>query len=358
MRTLPRLAAAPMPLASTSHAHARVADLHMLDATALVAASDFNAPTDWFVYGHLHLILALPTLTLLYLYPPLESSQPLQKQAAYAFIGFIVFVGVFQSYIWDSYGATLGIWEFNPEKCTLRGSLPLPVEEVLWLFHHVLKTALYQLKAFEIVPANTALGAPSEQLRAGVTAMLVAAIAWGVWALGFSSEETIKCLGLVCAFFAPVWLLVWRVGGQFTLRHADRITWGWLAPGITTTLIDCLGQQQGVWRFPPTFLSGIGAGYLKLDVALVYMVSTFAVTASGAVVLAATEELLARRAVLRAAGAGGAEMDEEPTLWDVGKYIFTGRLELEEEGQDLPYQCTCTRAGCVIEDEPLATVAE
>ena len=30
---------------------------------------------------------------------------------------------------------------------------------MLWLFHHVLKTALYQLKAFELVPANTAVGA-------------------------------------------------------------------------------------------------------------------------------------------------------------------------------------------------------
>ena len=143
-------------------------------------------------------------------------------------------------------------------------------------------------------------------------------------------------------------------------------------------------------------MSGIGAGYLKLDVALVYMVSTFAVTASGAVVLAATEELLARRlasytsrvsrsrgashepratshkfyrraacsparAAFRAVGAGGAEMEEEPTLWDVGKYIFTGKLELENEGEDFPYSCTCTRAGCVIDDEhcePLASVAE
>ena len=102
------------------------------------------ARTDWFVYGHLHLILAIPTLAILYLSPPLQSTRPLQKQAALAFVGFIVVVGVVQSYIWDAYGATLGIWEFNPAKCTLREEFPLPVEEVLWLFHHVTKTALYQ----------------------------------------------------------------------------------------------------------------------------------------------------------------------------------------------------------------------
>ena len=45
---------------------------------------------------------------------------------------------------------------------------------------------------------------------------------------------------------------------------------------MTTVLIDCLGQQQGVWRFPAQYLSGISEGYLKLDIVLVYMVSTLA----------------------------------------------------------------------------------
>lgn len=341
----------------------------------------FIAPTDWFVYGHLHFILALPTLTLLAISPPLQNSQPLQKQAAYGFVGFIVIVGVIQSLLWDSYGATLGIWEFNPDKCTLRESFPLPVEEVLWLFHHVLKTALYQLKAFELVPANTSAGAPSPALRDGISATLLGATIFGVYALGFSAEDSIKCLGLVCAFFAPVWLLIWRIGGQFVVRHADRITWGWFAPGITTTLIDCLGQQQGVWRFPAAYLSGIEAGpYLKLDVALVYMVSTFAVTSSGAVVLAATEELLARRqaalataeassldsaaspaAGLEAAAPGGlpgmvlgrfaTALGEEPNLFDVGLYIFTGKLDLYGEGDRCAYSSECSLEGCVV-DEP------
>ena len=338
--------------------HARVPLMGSRAAAPIATLTEpFIAPTNWFVYGHLHFILALPTLALLYLSPPLQAAQPLQKQAAYAFVGFIVFVGVSQSYVWDAYGATLGIWEFNPSKCTLRESFPLPLEEVLWLFHHVTKTALYQLKAFELVPANTAVGAPSPALRNGVSAALVAAIAFGVYALGFSDVDTIKCVGLVCAFFAPVWLLVWQVGGQFVLRHADRITWGWVAPGVTTTLIDCLGQQQGVWRFPADFLSGIGYGYLKLDIVLVYMVSTFAVTASGAVVLAATEEYLARRAgrMASAAAATSGSDDEissaaEPTLLDVAQYIFkvftTGRLELGSEGDAFAYTPICTSEGC------------
>jgi len=307
----------------------------------------FVAPNDWFVYGHLHFILALPTLTLLAISPPLQTAQPLQKQVAYAFVGFIVFVGVVQSLLWDSYGATLGIWEFNPEKCTLREEFPLPVEEVMWLFHHVLKTALYQLKAFELVPADTSRGSPSAELQSAVSMTLVAAIVFGVYALGFSPDDTIKCIGLVCAFFAPVWLLIWQVGSQFILRHADRIAWGWLAPGVTTTLVDCLGQQQGVWRFPAAFLSGIEVGYLKLDVALVYMVSTFAVTASGAVVLAATEELLARRQALELSS---SDVQPEPTLLDVGQYIFTGRLELAEEGVPFQYTSACSIEGCVLED--------
>lgn len=286
------------------------------------------------VYSDLHAILALPTLTLLALYPSLQDAKQVQKTAAYTFIGFIVVVGVFQSFLWDSYGASQGFWEFNPAKCTLRENFPLPLEEILWLFHHVTKTALYQLKAFELIPRQSSRGLPSTELRAGVSLALVAASAFGVWALGAfgPTDDTVKCIGLVAAFFAPVWLLIWQVGSQFVLRHADRITWGWLLPGITTVLIDCLGQQQGVWRFPNEFLSGIGLGYLKLDIVLVYMVSTFAVTGTGAVILAATEELLARRA------AQGAPV---PTLIDVWQYIFSaarsGSLQLAGEGEAFSY---------------------
>ena len=32
--------------------------------------------------------------------------------------------------------------------------------------------------------------------------------------------------------FAPVLLLIWRAGGHFVLRHADRLAWGVLAPGV------------------------------------------------------------------------------------------------------------------------------
>ena len=125
---LPRLQAHRQPLLCSS----RALSTSPAPPPTMLLSDPFVAPTDWFVYGHLHFILALPTLTLLYIAPPLQTAQPLQKQAAYAFVGFIVLVGVAQSYIWDAYGATLGIWEFNPAKCTfdLGESFPLPVEEV------------------------------------------------------------------------------------------------------------------------------------------------------------------------------------------------------------------------------------
>ena len=157
------------------------------------------------------------------------------------------------------------------------------------------------------------------------------------------------------------------LGSQFVLRHADRIAWGWFAPGITTVLIDCLGQAEGVWRFPPQrvgghlsfgrgpctsivnilrtpsivnitrsvevgsrwrglffphrYLSGIGIGYLRLDIVLVYMVSTLAVTGTGACILAATEELSARR---ERAGR------PPPSLGEIFRYIAGRKLEEEK----------------------------
>ena len=171
---------------------------------------------------------------------PLQDAKPLQKQASYLFVFLIVLLGVGQSFVWDSYGASNGFWEFNPDKCTLRDDFPLPLEEVLWLFHHVLKTALYQLKAFELLPpATDAVGEPSPELRASISALLCALTAFGVWALGASPDDSVKCIGLVCAFFAPIWLIIWLIGGHYVLRHRDRLTWGWIAPGITVRAARC-----------------------------------------------------------------------------------------------------------------------
>ena len=76
----------------------------------------------------------------------------------------------------------------------MHGARPLPLPlEVLWLFHHVLKTALYQLKAFELVPAQTAAGEPSATLKGGVSAALAASTAFGVWALAFAADDHVRC---------------------------------------------------------------------------------------------------------------------------------------------------------------------
>ena len=88
------------------------------------------------------------------------------------------------------------------------------------------------------------------------------------------------------------------------------------------------------------------------------MVSTFAVTASGAVVLAAAEELLARRAIVGFDESASGKTVEDLSLVDVGEYIFTGKLDLDTEGDAFEYACTCTRDGCIIDDEPLPAAVE
>lgn len=110
-----------------------------------------------------------------------------------------------------------------------------------------------------------------------------------------SVASSVKCLGLIAAFFTPIWLLIFILGSPLLPRHGPRFLLGWLLPSATTVLIDLLGQHQGVWRFPAAFLSRIEYGYLKVDIVLVYTVSTFAVTGTGAVLLAAAEELVAAR---------------------------------------------------------------
>ena len=136
-----------------------------------------------------------------------------------------------------------------------------------------------------------------------------------------ADADHLKCVGLVAAFFAPVLAICFNLGTRYLRSHWRLFAAGWLAPGLWTVAIDCVGQQQGVWNFPGQYLTGISTlpdGLLKLDIAAVYMVSTLAVTATGAIILAAGDEFAARRA---AAGEVG-----EATLWDFGLFLFEGAL--------------------------------
>lgn len=185
--------------------------------------------------------------------------------------------------------------------------------------------------------------------RAVGNVLLLGAMVAGVDALLGDAEQS-KCLGLIAAFFAPVLAIIWNLGSRYFLSHWKLFLLGWAAPGWWTVAIDCVGQQQNVWSFPPTYLTGIATldGWLKLDIAAVYLVSTFAVTATGAIILAAADEFSAsaRAVAANPIASGGAEQptptllaagggpevrtgeahvcagDEEASLWDLGLFIF------------------------------------
>ena len=287
-------------------------------------------------YWDLHGGLLVPTVWLLTAGMPSllrsssEGSSKLTRTASFAFLGFILTIAVLQAFVWDSVGAEIGIWQFNPEKTTgLGASTLLPLEEVLWLFHHVIKAALWQLKIADFDLAKP--GAPPAPLPAAAMAggnAALAALAVGGAAALLGEYDSAKCVGLVAAFFAPVLAICFNLGTRYLRSHWRLFAAGWLAPGLWTVAIDCVGQQQGVWNFPGQYLTGISTlpdGLLKLDIAAVYLVSTLAVTATGAIILAAGDEFAARRA---AAGEVG-----EATLWDFGLFLFEGALGPEVRRQ-------------------------
>jgi len=296
-------------------------------------------------YWDLHGFLLVPTAWLLTAGKPSlldEGKDPLTRRASFAFIAFILAIAVAQAFVWDSVGAQIGIWEFNPQKSTGLGAATLlPAEEIAWLFHHVVKAALWQIKMGEwrLTAAPCSDPAPLEPVaRAACNAALLAAWAAGVAAL-VGEDDSLRCLGLVASFFAPVFALILNLGSRYLLSHWRLFVAGWLPPGAWTVAIDCVGQQQRVWRFPQTFLTGVatlppdssGVGLLKLDIAAVYLVSTFAVTGTGAIILAAAQEFAAQRQRQRggeaseAGRAGAAEGEQEPeTLWHLGLFILHG----------------------------------
>ena len=233
-------------------------------------------------YWDLHIFLLVPTVFLLTQgRPTLLTSEgdPLRRTAAFSYITFILSIAVAQAFVWDSVGANIGIWEFNPAKCTGLGTgTLLPLEEIAWLFHHVIKAALWQLKVCEwTFNAPSVPPAPmADELRQQGNMALFVLASFGVFALA-GDIDTVKCLGLIAAFFAPVLAIVWNLGSRYLRSHWKLFLVGWLAPGWWTVCIDCVGQQQGVWFFPPRYLTGLATlpdGLLKLDIAAVYLVST------------------------------------------------------------------------------------
>eukprot|EP00322_Chrysochromulina_rotalis_P014778 CAMPEP_0115863574 /NCGR_PEP_ID=MMETSP0287-20121206/18758_1 /TAXON_ID=412157 /ORGANISM="Chrysochromulina rotalis, Strain UIO044" /LENGTH=405 /DNA_ID=CAMNT_0003318023 /DNA_START=1 /DNA_END=1218 /DNA_ORIENTATION=+ len=324
-------------------------------------------------YWDLHGLLLIPTAWLLTAGKPQllneeDSNQDeLTRKASFSFIAFILTIAVAQAFVWDSVGAQIGIWEFNPQKSTGLGeSTLLPLEEIAWLFHHVVKAALWQLKMSEW-PLTAAPDGPPAPLGRGVRSS-GNALLFAVWIAGAAAllgdVDSVKCVGLVAAFFAPIFAIIFNLGSRYSRSHWRLFVSGWLPPGAWTVAIDCVGQQQQVWKFPSRYLTGINTlpdGLLKLDIAAVYLVSTFAVTATGAIILAACEEFAAQRqaaarglpasapeSAAAATGAfavvapattptGGAAaltapaMEDNATLWDLGLFILHGVAPLLAE---------------------------
>ena len=189
-------------------------------------------------YWDLHFFLLVPTVFLVTQGRPTlltDEGDPLRQRAAFSYLTFILSIAVAQAFVWDSVGANIGIWEFNPDKCTGLGTgTLLPLEEIAWLFHHVIKAALWQLKVCEWsfnAPSEPPAPMAEEVRRQGNMALFVLT-SFGVFALA-GDIDAVKCLGLIAAFFAPVLGIVWNLGARYMRSHWRLFLVGWLAPGLS-----------------------------------------------------------------------------------------------------------------------------
>ncbi|MGC8904754.1 lycopene cyclase domain-containing protein, partial [Thermus sp.] len=150
-----------------------------------------------------------------------------------------------------------GVWGYPEGRVLLRLGY-VPLEEYLFFLLQPLLTGAF-LHRVAGAPPPPSLGLP--RVMGGGLWLLVAAL--GVLLLAL--EGRYLYLGLILAYFAPVFVLQWAFGGD--------LLWAWrrallLGAGLPTLYLwgaDLFAIREGIWWISPRYTLGLGVLGLPLE---------------------------------------------------------------------------------------------
>ncbi|WCM39501.1 MULTISPECIES: lycopene cyclase domain-containing protein [Thermus] len=214
-------------------------------------------------YLEFHLVFLLPPLFLLLLW-----ARP-RPPRLWAYL-LMPLIALLYTTPWDNYLVWKGVWGYPEGRVLLRLGY-VPLEEYLFFLLQPLLTGAFLLRLAHRPPAP---GPGLARVVGGGVWLLLAALGVMLLALG----GPYLYLGLILAYFAPVFVLQWAFGGD--------LLWAWRGPFLLGVSLPTLYlwaadfwaiTREGIWWIAPEYTLGYGVLGLPLEEMVFFLFTNLAV---------------------------------------------------------------------------------
>jgi lycopene cyclase domain-containing protein len=214
-------------------------------------------------YLEFHLLFILPPLLLLLLW-----TRP-RPPRLWAYL-LMPLIALLYTTPWDNFLVYRGVWGYPEGRVLLRiGYVPLE-EYLFFLLQPLLTGALL----FRLAGAPPPGGPGLFRVVGGGFWLLVAAL--GVMLLALGGEYLY--LGLILAYFAPLFVLQWAFGGDLLVAWRKPLLLGTTLPTLYLWFADFLAiTREGIWWISKEYTLGLGLAGLPLEEMLFFLFTNLAV---------------------------------------------------------------------------------
>ncbi len=170
---------------------------------------------------------------------------------------------------WDNYLVWRGVWGYPEERVLLRIGY-VPLEEYLFFLLQPLLTGGLLLGLAGPPPLP---GPGLARVVGGAGTLLLAALGVLLVALG----GAYLYLGLILAYFAPVFTLQWAFGGDLLWGWRRAWLWGTLLPTLYLWAADLYAIRAGIWWIAPEWTLGLRPLGLPLEEMVFFLFTNLAI---------------------------------------------------------------------------------
>lgn len=217
-------------------------------------------------YLQFHLVFILPPLLALAA-TSRGSVARLGPRALPALAGVLVLALAYTT-PWDAELIRRGVWGYGPERVI--GTIGvIPVEEYMFF---LLQPLLAGLWFYRLVPPGLADAPPPRAgFRWGGAAVYAALAIFGVLLL---QRREGTYMGMILVWAAPVLAAQWALAAGRIAAAPRAFALGVAVPTLYLWMADAIAIRLGIWHISPTLTLGVKLGWLPLEEAVFFLVTT------------------------------------------------------------------------------------